>query len=538
MYQSELNYVSGNRAYLNQAPGDGINAVKHPLHIGDAEASLMYNLCSKSYPSLSTRPVRQQFKDLTTPLNRKTFKVWVSQENEDRKPTIFEIVRDPLLGVVWRAYFDADNGEDIDVISREPSEVAYPYWQMEHFNTGTDKYVICCGSSPNKSDKGVHWMYRGGHGVVLFDESKLEYCHSPVAHKNRLFWARGNQLIFSALNNITDYTTVNDAGIITIAQAKGDITALVSFNNALIVFTSSEIYYLMGSTPTEYADTYSIVKVEGGVGCRSREEICVTNKRVYWMAHDGIYEMSAGGSPVKISEPFYNYGQLANGVTGGIRSYLYGNNSIVAPDVMYTLVGYNERLFVIPRVWKNSSIPSEGFKPSGDYYYVFDINYRKWHIEKNNGYFTASSAYEIKHLDYNNLFLADNEKIITTWGYKSPIRIAVNDPPDFEFVSKMFYEGNISQDCTLDEIWIYCDLYSGSFQVHLITGDEEITLLAKETNESTLTDTVTAGDESFRMLRYIVPEGVKPKGCYQIAISGIADLQIHLIERHIRKIGD
>jgi hypothetical protein len=533
MIQRELNATSGNKAFLNTRPGDGLNAVMNPLHIGDTEASSMSNLCSKKYPSLCTRPLRYKILDIAQS-EANLMKTWVNPNTTLGSIPEFHEIAYSTDGT--KLLWTRNVPDEINVLKEIDNPYGAGNWQFECFNTGTEKFVIVCGVVDTETVD-YNWIY---NGTTVEDCTVETGAHSPTAHKNRLFWASKNRLIYSGLNKPNDYTTINDAGFITIAQAKGYITAIASYNDTLIVFTNSEMYLLYGSTPTQYAETYSLVKVEGGVGCRSRNEICIANKRLYWMAHDGIYEMSAGSTPIKISEPYYQGGNLVNGVTGGIN--IIPNGSLVDTSLVFGMVGYNDKLFVLPRSYADAD-RKKGYTPYGKMF-VFDINYRKWYIEDSGGYALATSFVSDLipyRLEYNNLLLSTNLQTDKSWGY-----VGQNDTPvdginvPFEYVSKLYCDGNISQDCSFGELWISVSLISGSFGVSLLDENDTTiaTLKAFEEDGGTPVETVTANDKKFRMLHFKPPGGTKNLSFYKIKISGSADIQIHLIERHIRKIGD
>ena len=167
-------------------------------------------------------------------------------------------------------------------------------------------------------------------------------------HKNRMIASQGNMLYFSALQDPMDWASTENSREDRVENCN-QITGLVSFDDKLIVFSEQNMHLYYGSNVIAgQTDSYTCVSLDNNIGCYDQCTIKVHNSLLYWLYGRNIYEYD-GSSIRAIGEPTGN-----NGVTGGIKQFIYGltineakNVSVAAsenkiyfwfPDYKYFLV--------------------------------------------------------------------------------------------------------------------------------------------------------------------------------------------------------
>ena len=191
------------------------------------------------------------------------------------------------------------------------------YAAIQDFARGTDRYTILM----NGTDK-LYWD--GSTSVPVSFSTSVPDTDIFTVHKGRVYAVRDNDIKYTALNDITDWTSANDAGTIDVTYARGPITAITEYNDHVICFTQFSMHMLYGDGPSDY----DLINVEGRVGCVSNKSLAVCNKRLYWLWYDGVYQYS-NGSVQKISLPVSEYIENMNttyrskAVAGAWNEYLY-----------------------------------------------------------------------------------------------------------------------------------------------------------------------------------------------------------------------
>ena len=151
------------------------------------------------------------------------------------------------------------------------------------------------------------------------------FIHVHRSQREGIYAALDNDIKFCALNDITDWSTANDAGTIDVTYAMGNITAITEYNDHVIVFTEFSMHELYGDGP----DTYDLINVEGRVKVvyRTIPWLYATNACIgYGMT--GVYEYG-GGSIKKISNAVKAYidsisdGYKSISAAGAWNEYLY-----------------------------------------------------------------------------------------------------------------------------------------------------------------------------------------------------------------------
>lgn len=187
------------------------------------------------------------------------------------------------------------------------------------FSYTTTLYTILASSSNVYS-------YNGTTVTGITAAPKTPYYTS---HAGRVYALKGKELSYSALNNITDWSTAMNAGTVSLSEVKGEGTGITSYMGSVICFTEFSMHELWGTGPLNY----QLKTLSKEIGCVSNRSI-IEHKRpdgssmLYWLGRDGtgicLYEYG-GGKPRKIlpnkAAHFFRYIQLGSLTQGCIGSY-------------------------------------------------------------------------------------------------------------------------------------------------------------------------------------------------------------------------
>ena len=243
--------------------GEGINTYGTPF-IKEGEARDSRNVSSRLSPALSVRPgTDDAFTAITTPNA-------LGQRNN-----LYPHVQD---GTTWKRW-------DGSVWQTVQAGLTSAVGKIIEFATGTTLYTILANGTNTYS-----WNGTTSASIAAAPTSKLY-----AAHKGRLYTLLGKELKFSALNLITDWTTVLDAGSISITNAQGDGTAIKEFNDMIFVWTEQSMHKLLGTGPLNYE--LVDVSEDGCISDRSVVEVNSDNaKALYFMDYKWIKVYTNGTS--------------------------------------------------------------------------------------------------------------------------------------------------------------------------------------------------------------------------------------------------
>jgi len=324
MYYPILRAIKYKSESIITTLGDGVNTYGTPLSIKPSEARKALNLSSRKLPALCVRQGRTGFASSITTPNA------MGERNNERLH-----VQD---GTVWK-YWNGSLWIDIQ------TGLTSAKGKILDFVRGTDRKTILM----NGTDK-YSW-----DGTTITSLTQAPATNKFTVHKGRVYALVGTTIKFSALNNIDDWTTVNDAGEINITNAKGSGTAITTYGGYVIAFTEYSMHLLYGTGPTNY----ELVEVPGNIGCISDKSVIICNNTLYFVSFDGIYAFK-GGEPVKISHKVDEYFKNMN---------LAYKTSIVAGTV-------DNDLYI--------AIPSTASSTGNDLIIRYDVLEDKWYPE--NGY--------------------------------------------------------------------------------------------------------------------------------------------------------
>ena len=104
--------------------------------------------------------------------------------------------------------------------------------------------------------------------------------------KDTAFYAKGNNLYFTAPFTVDDFSAANGAGSINVAN---EITGLAVFRDQLIVFTTDSIKRITGSTAADF----QVSPITDRIGCVNGDTIQEVGGDIMYLAPDGIRLLSA-----------------------------------------------------------------------------------------------------------------------------------------------------------------------------------------------------------------------------------------------------
>ena len=147
--------------------------------------------------------------------------------------------------------------------------------------------------------KGKLLEWTGPSSIISLTEAPLT--NLLTVHRGRLYALLDRVLSFSALNLITDWTTVNDAGSITITNAKSDGTAIIEYADHIVLFTANSMHELHGTGPAKY----QLIDISDD-GCIAASTLIENRGVLYWLDQNE-FKAYGGGKPVVISQKVQNY---------------------------------------------------------------------------------------------------------------------------------------------------------------------------------------------------------------------------------------
>ena len=148
---------------------------------------------------------------------------------------------------------------------------------------GDDKVVFVDGTN-------YPAIYNTSGNTMTFmtsaDSSDVSGAEHVAIFKNTAFYSKGNSIFFTAPFTVDDFSAANGAGSINVGQ---DITGLAVFRDQLIIFTTSTIKRLTGSTSTDFL----LSPITDRIGCINGDTIQEVGGDIMYLAPDGIRLLSA-----------------------------------------------------------------------------------------------------------------------------------------------------------------------------------------------------------------------------------------------------
>jgi hypothetical protein len=335
-------------------PGMGENQYGTPFTINESESRSSLNLSSRAFPAMQTRPGRAYaFTAITTP------NALGARDNQ------YPHVQD---GTTWKRW----NGAWQTVQSGLTSARA----KIIDFTTGTTKFTILTNGTNRYS-----WDGSSVTNLTNFPLTKI-----ATVHKGRVYALLNRELKFSALNLINDWTTINDAGSITITNAKSDGVAATEYADHVVALTGSSLHELHGTGP----DNYTLIDISED-GCVADRTLIEVKGVLYWL-DEGEFKAYSGSLPVVISQKVQTY---LRGIPsaykykcccGKLGKYLYLSIPYGAVTENNLLLEYDTEL----KQWYPQSGNFVDFVTIGEKLYGVDSTGQLWDMD--NGTTDAGTA--------------------------------------------------------------------------------------------------------------------------------------------------
>ncbi len=275
-------------------------------------------------------------------------------------------------GVTWSAWYDQVNGSTATAPANAYSKVRFIFQEVSNAGTATlhvatasydgtpSAALLLSGLSVSANYSfaqlqntlvacnGVD-IPKQYDGTAITDLAAAPRASTVCTYKNRMFMAKDannkSRVYFSALANIQDWTTANDAGLIDVNPNDGDeIMALVPMDTTLLVVKGHASYYLQGYSPQTFQVTpagnggtlspWGAIWTQYGVFRLDREGVWATNfaTQVLLTKEKGVQKIWDGLNQRQLGKAalFVWQDKLLVAVPNGTSSY---NNLVLVYDL-------------------------------------------------------------------------------------------------------------------------------------------------------------------------------------------------------------
>ena len=257
------------------SPGDGINTFQTEFEIKKSELVSGLNISNRKYPALSSRPgMTKSFGTQSSPIAN--FRGATSRNNSE-----LQIV----TGTTWQSW----NGSAFANLATGLAATTANF--VEFSASDGTKYTVLVNGTQKKS-----WDGSSVVDLTQAPASKL-YCVDDY----RLYALDGTIIKSSALDDITDWTTVNDADENPCSGMLGTGTAIAAYNDMVIAWSEQTMHILFGNDPFDYELSDPI-----DAGCVSHRSVIKHDGVLYWVGINKIYAFT-GGKPIVVSQKIRKY---------------------------------------------------------------------------------------------------------------------------------------------------------------------------------------------------------------------------------------
>lgn len=154
-----------------------------------------------------------------------------------------------------------------------------------------------------------------------------------VFHKNQMFFAKDDKLIFTAPYTDTDFAAANGSGIISVG---GTITGLIVFREVLIVFTQNSISQLTGNSFQDF----NLQPITRRVGCIAPDTVQEVGGDVIFLGPEGLRLL---GATDRVGD--FNLGVVSKAIQKEMTSLISASSSfsscVIKQKSQYRLFGHN-----------------------------------------------------------------------------------------------------------------------------------------------------------------------------------------------------
>jgi hypothetical protein len=436
--------------------GDGENTFYNAFNIKQSESSYSRNTTSRKYPALSIRLGRQHaFATITTPNA-------LGQRNNEYPHVLDSAVWKRWDGSAWQ-----------NVKTGLTSTVG----KFLEFNTETDRYTILV------TDSDVY-SWDGSSASNIMDAPETPYY---TVDDYRLYALDGTTLSCSALGTIDDWTTADDADSISLVSAKGEGTAITSYNDVVIAWTEQSMHVLYGNDPYDF-----YLNDPMNDGCISNKSVIEHRGKLYFLDYNA-FKVYTGGRPQEMSQKVKDYIEGINTtykslcVSGKQGKYIYLSIPYGSSTTENNItLEYDTEL----QNWYIHDVGYVDFVTIGEYLYGIDSDGQIWTI--NSG--------------------TDDEGTAISW----------------EHITGVINNGTVSQKKVISDIWAIVDLPSTStltISYSTTTDSDDFSTLY----------TFTGSDTDAQMTRVQIPTTILQNiNWYRLKFAGTGPCTIHYLEENYR----
>ena len=181
------------------------------------------------------------------------------------------------------------------------------------------------------------FIYDGSTFKVLSDKTTdILGAQFVVSHKNQLFFAKDEKIIFTAPYSDDDFTPASGAGIINVG---GVITGIIVFRETLIIFTEKTISQLSGTTIQDF----SLQPITKNVGCVASDTIQEVGGDVMFLGPEGLRLL---GATDRIGD--FSLGVVSKSIQPEMTSLISAHSTfascIIKQKSQYRIFGYNDNI--------------------------------------------------------------------------------------------------------------------------------------------------------------------------------------------------
>lgn len=222
----------------------------------------------------------------------------------------------------------ADNSAVVWLTCNRPNSVKYR----------TDKYRI--GSTEKIIGVDGHnypFIWDGTTFITLTNApADVEGANFVAFHKNQMFFAKGEKLVFTAPYSDNDFTAANGAGTISLGNT---ITGIIVFREILIIFTEKTISQLTGTTVSDF----SLQPITRKVGCVATDTIQEMGGDVMFLGPEGLRLLGATDR-----NNDFSLGVVSKPIQSEATSLIASSSSfasvVIKQKSQYRIFGYNANI--------------------------------------------------------------------------------------------------------------------------------------------------------------------------------------------------
>lgn len=157
-----------------------------------------------------------------------------------------------------------------------------------------------------------------------------------IYHKNQMFYAKGEKVVFTAPYTDTDFSAANGSGIINVG---GTITGMIEFRESLIVFTEKTISQIVGNSLQDF----QLQPITKKVGCVAADTIQEVGGDVMFLGPDGLRLL---GATDRVGD--FNLGVVSKPIQSEMTSLISSSSSfascVIKQKSQYRIFGYNSSI--------------------------------------------------------------------------------------------------------------------------------------------------------------------------------------------------